>query len=85
MLWTAMQINYLKIIQCDFLDFCFRFRFSLLKCTYDKNYRPLHALSRKTCKIGSVSNTCSILYDVRDGMRECMTDGMRECMTYRMG
>ena len=38
------QINYLKIIQCDFLDFCLRFRLSQLKCTYDKNYRPLHAL-----------------------------------------
>jgi hypothetical protein len=25
-----------KIIQCDFLDFCFRFRLSQLKCTYDK-------------------------------------------------
>jgi hypothetical protein len=38
------QINYLKIIQCDFLDFCYRFRLSQLKCTYDKNYRRLHAL-----------------------------------------
>uniref|UniRef100_A0A6Q2Y692 STAS domain-containing protein n=1 Tax=Esox lucius TaxID=8010 RepID=A0A6Q2Y692_ESOLU len=26
-----MQINYLKIVQCDFLDFCFRFHHSLLK------------------------------------------------------
>ena len=25
-----MQMNYLKIIQCDFLDFCFRFRLCLL-------------------------------------------------------
>ena len=42
---SKMQINYLKIMQCDFLDFCFRFRLSQLKCTYDKkNYRPLHAL-----------------------------------------
>ena len=41
---NKMQINYLKIIQCDFLDFCFRFRLSQLKCTYDNNYRPLHAL-----------------------------------------
>ena len=41
---NKMQMNYLKIIQCDFLDFCFRFRLSQLKCTYDKNYRPLHAL-----------------------------------------
>ena len=39
-----MQMNYLKIIQWDFLDFCFRFRLSQLKCTYDKNHRPLHAL-----------------------------------------
>uniref|UniRef100_A0A8C7SLW5 Transposase Tc1-like domain-containing protein n=1 Tax=Oncorhynchus mykiss TaxID=8022 RepID=A0A8C7SLW5_ONCMY len=41
---NKMLINYLKIIQCDFLDFCFRFRLSPLKCTYYKNYRPLHAL-----------------------------------------
>ena len=41
---NKMQINYLKIIQCDFLDFCFRFRLSELKSTYDKHYRPLHAL-----------------------------------------
>ncbi|CDQ60478.1 unnamed protein product [Oncorhynchus mykiss] len=41
---NKMQMNYLKIIQCDFLDFCFRFRLSQLKCTYHKNYRPLHAL-----------------------------------------
>ena len=41
---NKMKINYLKIIQCDFLDFCFRFRLSQLKCTYDKNDRPLHAL-----------------------------------------
>uniref|UniRef100_A0A673ZRE0 Transposase Tc1-like domain-containing protein n=1 Tax=Salmo trutta TaxID=8032 RepID=A0A673ZRE0_SALTR len=41
---NKMQINYLKIIQCDFLDFCFRFRLSQLKCTYDRNDRPLHAL-----------------------------------------
>ena len=40
---NKMQMNYLKIIR-DFLDFCFRFRLSQLKCTYDKNYRPLHAL-----------------------------------------
>ena len=32
---NKMQINYLKIIQCDFLDFCFRFRLSQLRCTYD--------------------------------------------------
>ncbi len=37
-----MEINYLKIIQCDFLDF-----FSVvsqLRCTYDENYRSLHSL-----------------------------------------
>ena len=33
---NKMQINYVKIIQCDFLDFCFRFSLSQLKCTYDK-------------------------------------------------
>ena len=43
-----MQINYLKVIQCDFLDFVFRFRHSHLKSTYDKNYRLLHAL--QVCK-----------------------------------
>jgi hypothetical protein len=37
-------MNDLKIIQCDFLDFCFRFRLSQLKCSYDKNYKPLYAL-----------------------------------------
>uniref|UniRef100_A0AAY5K4A6 PPM-type phosphatase domain-containing protein n=1 Tax=Esox lucius TaxID=8010 RepID=A0AAY5K4A6_ESOLU len=41
---NKIQINYLKIIQCDFLYFCFRFRLSQLNCTYDNNYRPLHAL-----------------------------------------
>ena len=41
---NKMQINSLKFIQCDCLDFCFRFRLSQLKCTFDKNYRPLHAL-----------------------------------------
>jgi hypothetical protein len=40
---NKMQINYL-IIQCDFLDFCFRFRLPQFKCTHDKNDRPLHAL-----------------------------------------
>ena len=47
--WNKMQINYLKIIQCDFLDFCFRFRLQTTTCF----------VSGKTCKIGSVSNTCS--------------------------
>jgi hypothetical protein len=32
---NKMLINYLKIIQCDFLYFCFRFRLSQLKCMYD--------------------------------------------------
>ena len=41
--WKKFKMNYLKIIQRDFLDICFRFRLSLLKCTYDKNHRPLHA------------------------------------------
>ena len=35
---NKMLINYLKIIQCDFLDFCFRFRHTQLKCTSDKNW-----------------------------------------------
>uniref|UniRef100_A0AAY5KP50 DDE Tnp4 domain-containing protein n=1 Tax=Esox lucius TaxID=8010 RepID=A0AAY5KP50_ESOLU len=53
---NKMQINYLKIIECDFMDFCFRFRHSQLKSTYDKNYRLLHAfVSGKTCKIVSIS------------------------------
>ena len=46
---NKMQINYLKIIQCDFLEFCFRFRLSQLKCTYDKK-RELH--SRMHPKVG---------------------------------
>ena len=55
-----MQINYLKIIQCGFLDFWFRFRLSQLKCTYDKKLQISTCfVSRKTCKIVSVSNTCS--------------------------
>ena len=33
---NKMLINYLKIIQCEFLHFCCRFRLSQLKCTYDK-------------------------------------------------
>uniref|UniRef100_A0AAZ3PA93 Transposase Tc1-like domain-containing protein n=1 Tax=Oncorhynchus tshawytscha TaxID=74940 RepID=A0AAZ3PA93_ONCTS len=32
---NKMLINYLKIIQCDFLDFCFIFSLSQLKCTYE--------------------------------------------------
>ena len=59
---NKMQMNYLKIIQCDFLDFCFRFRLSQLKCTYDKKLQTFTCfVSRKTCKIGNVSNTCSPL------------------------
>jgi len=38
---NKMQMNYLIVIQCDFLDFCFRF---LHSHTYDQNYRLLHAL-----------------------------------------
>ena len=57
---NKMKMNYLKIIQCDFLDFCFRFRHSQLKCTYDKKLQTSTCfVSRKTCKLGSVSNTCS--------------------------
>uniref|UniRef100_A0AAY5JYP5 Tc1-like transposase DDE domain-containing protein n=1 Tax=Esox lucius TaxID=8010 RepID=A0AAY5JYP5_ESOLU len=41
---NKMQINYLKIILGDFLDFCFRFCLAQLKSTSDKNDRPLHAL-----------------------------------------
>ena len=44
MSFNKLQINYFKIIQCDYLDFCFRFRHSQLKRTYDKNYRLLHVL-----------------------------------------
>ena len=39
---NKMLINYLKILQCDFLDFCFSL--SQLECTYEINYSPLHAL-----------------------------------------
>ncbi len=35
-----MEINYLKIIQCDFLD-----SISQLKCTYDENYISLFFVS----------------------------------------
>jgi len=34
-----MQINYLKISECDFQDFCFRFRHSHLKSTYDLGFK----------------------------------------------
>ena len=50
---NKMQVNYLKIIR-DFLDFCF----SQLKCTYDKNYRPLYML----CKKESLQNRQCIKY-----------------------
>ncbi len=46
-----MEVNYLKIIQCD-LD-----SVSQLRCTYDENYRSPFFVSGKTWKIGSVSNT----------------------------
>ncbi len=43
---NKMKINYVKIIQCDFQDFLFFFRFRLLqlRCTYDENDRSLHSL-----------------------------------------
>ena len=51
---NKMQINYLKIVQCDFLDFRFRFRLSQLNCTYDKKLQTSKCfVSGKTCKIGS--------------------------------
>ena len=43
---NKMLINYLKVIQCDFLDFCFRFRLSQLKCTYDKKITDLYMLCK---------------------------------------
>ena len=39
---NKIQINDLKIIQCDFLDVCLRFRLSQLKCTYDKKITDLY-------------------------------------------
>ncbi len=36
-----LQINSLKILQCDFLEFLFLFCLSLLWYTYDENDRPL--------------------------------------------
>jgi len=36
-----LQINSLKILQCDFLDFIFFYFVSHLKCTYDENYIAL--------------------------------------------
>ncbi len=41
---NKMENNYVKIIPCDFLDFCFRFCLSHLRCTYDENYRSLHSM-----------------------------------------
>jgi len=38
---NKMQKNYFKIIQCDFLDFSFRFSHTVEDL---KNYRLLHAL-----------------------------------------
>lgn len=40
---NKMQIDYLKILKCDFLDFGFRLFPSELKSTFDTNYRSLHA------------------------------------------
>ncbi|KAK6308903.1 hypothetical protein J4Q44_G00203660 [Coregonus suidteri] len=39
-----MQIDCLGIVQCDFLDFCFGFRLSQLRCAYGGSCGPLHAL-----------------------------------------
>ncbi len=36
-----LQINSLKILQCDFLDFFSYFVSHRLRYTYDENYRPL--------------------------------------------
>ncbi|XP_030579017.1 uncharacterized protein LOC115775679 isoform X1 [Archocentrus centrarchus] len=41
-----MQMNYLIIIRCDFLDLYFRFCLSQLKGAYDKSCRPLHPLGK---------------------------------------
>jgi len=41
-----MQINYLKITQCDFLNFCFRFRHSQLKSTYDEEITDFYMLCK---------------------------------------
>ena len=55
---NKMLINHLKIIQCDFLDFCFRFRLSQLKCTYDKKITDLYML----CKSENLQNRQCIKY-----------------------
>lgn len=46
-----MQIDSLKIPQCDFLYYSFTFCLSQLKCVFDKHYRPNSSLSRTTCTI----------------------------------
>ncbi len=52
-----MEMNDLKIIQCDFLDF-FLDSVSQLRCTYDENYRsPFFVSGENLKKIGSVSDT----------------------------
>jgi hypothetical protein len=57
---NKMQINYLKIIQWDFWDFCFRFRLSQLKCTFDKKLQTSTCfVSSKHCPFCRLSNTCS--------------------------
>ncbi len=44
---NKMEINYLKIIQCDFLDFFLDYvsvMLCQLRCTYDENDRSLHSV-----------------------------------------
>ncbi len=41
---NKMEGNYLKIIQCDFRDFFFKFCVSRLRCTYDENLKNRHRI-----------------------------------------
>ncbi len=52
---NKIEVNYLKILQCDFLVVIFfRFGLSQLMCTYDENDRSLHSLSVGNLKKSAV-------------------------------
>jgi len=57
---NKMQMN-LKIIHCDFLDFCLVFRHSQLKSIYDKHDRLLQALKVGKPAETTVSQTLDLL------------------------
>lgn len=71
-----------KIILCDFLDFCFRFRHSQLKSTYGKNCRTPHALwvgkpaRSAVCQILVLPTVCRWLSNKQDICTSVRTDGI---------